>query len=204
MEIVFIFFLILLFGIVLFLSYKIVKWVIARKGRVVGVVSILFVTIVSVTIYQLLFVKMEFIQSNVYPNLYLVKNEVKNRDSLNNIIKKIVVEKIDLNFIDNGKKYIENTHKAPYAALAFYNYSKSSRLSIFQDYGTTYFIDHEEDLGGFSVEDLSMYQNEKLAIFNIRLYKNDSTQHYGLLEYYEKGDVVKIDTIILQKKINLK
>ncbi|WP_417786500.1 hypothetical protein [Tenacibaculum sp.] len=142
---------------------------------------------------------MEFIQSNVYPNLYLVKNEIKNRDSLNSIIKKRVVEKIDLNFIANGKKYTENTHKAPYAALAFYNYSKSSRLSVFQDYGTAYFIDHEEDLGGFSVEDLSMYQNEKLATFNIHPYKKDSTQYYGVLEYYRNGNVMKTDTIVLQK-----
>ena len=200
MEIVFIFFLILLFGIVLFLSYKIVKWIIARKVRVVGVVSILFITIVNATIYQLFFVKMKFIQSNVYPNLYLVKNEIKNRDSLSFIIKKRVVEKINLNFIANGKKYTENTHKAPYAALAFYTYTKSSKLSIFQDYGTAYFIDYEEDLSGFSVEEFGMYRSYKLATFNIHSYKKDSTQYYGLLEYYEKGDVVKIDTLILQKK----
>ncbi|WGH75179.1 hypothetical protein P8625_14050 [Tenacibaculum tangerinum] len=37
---------------------------------------------------------------------------------------------------------------------------------VFQDYGTAYFIDHEEDLGSFSVEDLNMYQNEKLTTFN--------------------------------------
>jgi len=200
MEIVLIFFLILLFGIVLFLSYKIVKWIIARKVRVVGVVSILFITIVNATIYQLFFVKMKFIQSNVYPNLYLVKNEIKNRDSLSFIIKKRVVEKINLNFIANGKKYTENTHKAPYAALAFYTYTKSSKLSIFQDYGTAYFIDYEEDLSGFSVEEFGMYRSYKLATFNIHSYKKDSTQYYGLLEYYEKGDVVKIDTLILQKK----
>ncbi len=199
MEILVIIYLFLFLGVGIFLIYKIFKWILAKKERIISTLSILLITIISITIHQVFFIKMEFIQSNVYPNLYLVKNEIKNRDSLNSIIKKRVVEKIDLNFIANGKKYTENTHKAPYAALAFYNYSKSSRLSVFQDYGTAYFIDHEEDLGGFSVEDLSMYQNEKLATFNIHPYKKDSTQYYGVLEYYRNGNVMKTDTIVLQK-----
>lgn len=200
MEILVIIYLFLFLGVGIFLIYKIFKWIFAKKERIISTLPILLITIISITIHQVFFIKMEFIQSNVYPNLYLVKNEIKNRDSLNNIIKKRVVEKIDLNFIANGKKYTENTHKAPYAVLAFYNYSKSSRLSMFQDYGTAYFIDNKEDLGGFSVEDLSMYQNEKLATFNIRFYKNDSTQHYGVLEYYRNGNLMKTDTIVLQQK----
>ncbi len=200
MEILVIIYLFLFLGVGIFLLYKILKWILAKKERIISTLSTLLITIISITIHQVFFIKMEFIQSNVYPNLYLVKNEIKNRDSLNNIIKKRVVEKIELNFIANGKKYTEKTHKAPYAALAFYNYSKSSRLSVFQDYGTAYFIDHEEDLGGFSVEDLSMYQHEKLATFNIHSYKKDSTQYYGVLEYYRNGNVMKTDTIVLQKK----
>lgn len=200
MEILIIIFLLTLTGISIWLFYKTLKWFFKRKTRFFWLSSLLVIGILGYTINQLFFIKMEFIQSNVYPNLYLVKNEIKNRDSLNNTIRKKVIKQINDDFITNGKRYTENTHKAPYATLAFYSYSKSSRLSVFQDYGTAYFIDHKEDLGGFSVEDLSMYQNEKLATFNIRLYKNDSTQYYGVLEYYEKGYPVKTDTLELQKK----
>ena len=200
MEILIIIFLLTLAGIGIWLFYKTLKWFFKRKTRFFWLSSLLVIGILGYTINQLFFIKMEFIQSNVYPNLYLVKNEIKNRDSLNNTIRKRVIKQINDDFITNGKRYTENTHKAPYATLAFYSYSKSSRLSVFQDYGTAYFIDHEEDLGGFSVEDLSMYQNEKLATFNIRLYKNDCTQYYGVLEYYEKGYPVKTDTLELQKK----
>lgn len=204
MEILIVIFLLLLLGTSIFLLYKVLKWIVAKKVRAIGALSILSATIISVTMYQLFFVKMEFIQSNVYPNLYLVKNEIKDRDSLHAIIKSRVIEMIDKNLINNQKVYTANTHEAPYAVLAFYSYSKSSRLSVFQDYGTAYFIDHEEDLSGFSVEDLGMYHNEKLATFNIRPNKKGTTQHYGLLEYYENGYVVKTDTVALQKKIDLK
>lgn len=200
MEILIIIFLLTLAGIGIWLFYKTLKWFFKRKTRFFWLSSLLVIGTLGYTINQLFFIKMKLIQSNVYPNLYLVKNEIKNRDSLNNIIRKKVIKQINDDFITNGKRYTENTHKAPYATLAFYSYSKSSRLSVFQDYGTAYFIDHKEDLGGFSVEDLSMYQNEKLATFNIRLYKNDSTQYYGVLEYYEKGYPVKTDTLELQKK----
>lgn len=196
MEILIIIFLLLLLGIGIFLLYKVLKWIVAKKTRIVGAVSILFISIVSISIYQLFFVKMEFIQSKVYPNLYLVKNEIKDRDSLNRIIKKRVIEKINDDFIDHGKKYTENTYEAPYAALAFYSYSKSSKLSIFQDYGTAYFIDHEEDLGGMVVEDLNMYHEQKLVTFNIRISKKDTTSYYGILDYYKDGDIIKTDTLL--------
>lgn len=207
MEIVFFFFLILLLGMILFLSYKIVKWIIVRKERVICVVSILFITIASVTTYQLFFSKMEFIQSKVYPNLYLVKNPIKDRDSLNNIIKGRVLEIIDKNLINYQTIYTENTAEVPYAILAFYTYSKNSKLSVFQDYGTAYFIDNEEDLGGMIVEDLSMYQTQKLATYNIKAYKNDTTRYYGALTYYSDAYPVKTDTInnnILTLQINQK
>ncbi|NJM79134.1 MAG: hypothetical protein HC854_04895 [Flavobacterium sp.] len=50
---------------------------------------------------------MEFIQSKVIPNLYLVKNPIKNKDSLQNDIKKVVLDKVNsqiANQIDNTKK----------------------------------------------------------------------------------------------------
>lgn len=202
MEILIIIFLLSLLGIGIFLLYKVLKWVVAKKARAIAVSSILFITIISIIMYQLFFVEMEFIQSKVYPNLYLVKNEIKDRDSLNHIIKKRVIEQIDDDFIVKGKKYTKNTHEAPYAALAFYSYSKNSRLSVFQDYGTAYFIDHEEDLGGFSVEDFGMYRSYKLAAFNIRKSKKDTTSYYGVLNYYKDGDIIKTDTFIKELNSN--
>lgn len=191
MEILLIIFLIILVGIGLFLLFKIVRWVFHKKARIVWMLILLTGIMVSVATHRLFFVKMEFVQSKVYPNLYLIKNEIKDRDSLDKLIKEKVVEMIDNNLVDTKKRYSQNTHEAPYATLAFYTYTKNSVFSVFQDYGTAYFIDNEEDLGGMIVEDLQMYQNYKLATYNIRTCKNDTTHYCGVLEYYKNGYIIK-------------
>lgn len=195
METLIIVFLLSLLGVGLFLLFKIVKWVVAKRARVFTVFSLLLIGALCYTINHLFFKKMEFIQSKVYPNLFLVKNEIKDRDSLNSIIKKMVVEKIDEDFISNVRKHTENTQQAPYAALAFYTYNKNFNLSLFQDYGTAYFIEDPEDLGGMNVESLGMYQKQKLATLNIQRYKNDKTLYYGILDYYKDAYIVKTDTL---------
>ncbi|AZJ33499.1 hypothetical protein SAMN05444344_0703 [Tenacibaculum mesophilum] len=195
MEILLIIFLLLLAGLVLFLLYKILKWIAAKRVRIIVAAALLVIAIIGNTLNRLFFTKMEMIQSTVYPNLYLVKHPIKDRDSLNNIIKSKVIEVIGKNPIINQKIYSENTYEAPYATLAFYTYSKNSKLSIFQDYGTSYFIDNQEDLGGMIVEDLSMYQTQKLATYNIKAYKNDITRYYGALTYFKDAYPVKTDTI---------
>lgn len=195
MEILLIIFLLLLAGLVLFLLYKILKWIAAKRVRIIVAAALLVIAIIGNTLNRLFFTKMEMIQSTVYPNLYLVKHPIKDRDSLNNIIKRKVIEVIGKNPIINQKIYSENTYEAPYATLAFYTYSKNSKLSIFQDYGTSYFIDNQEDLGGMIVEDLSMYQTQKLATYNIKAYKNDITRYYGALTYFKDAYPVKTDTI---------
>lgn len=195
MDILIILFLLMLLFFSLLLLYKIVRWILRKKTRIYWTAFLLSIFLFTKTINHLFFTKMEFIQSNVYPNLYLVKNELKNRDSLNNSIKKRVIKKINNGLVNNGEIYSENTYKAPYATLAFYTYSKNTIFSVFQNYGTAYFIDNEEDLGGISVEDLLMYSNDKLATFNIRHYKNDTTRLCGILEYYKNGYVVKTDTL---------
>lgn len=195
MEILLIIFLLLLAGLVLFLLYKILKWIAAKRVRIIVAAALLVIAIIGNTLNRLFFTKMEMIQSTVYPNLYLVKHPIKDRDSLNNIIKSKVIEVIGKNPIINQKIYSENTYEAPYATLAFYTYSKNSKLSVFQDYGTSYFIDNQEDLGGMIVEDLSMYQTQKLATYNIKAYKNDITRYYGALTYFKDAYPVKTDTI---------
>ncbi|WP_020532577.1 hypothetical protein [Flexithrix dorotheae] len=195
MEILLIIFLLLLAGLVLFLLYIILKWIVAKKVRIIVAASLFLIAVVGFTINYLFFTKMEFIQSKVYPNLYLVKHPIKDRDSLNSIIKSKVIEIIDKNLINNKKVYSENTAEAPYATLAFYTYSKNSKLSVFQDYGTAYFIEYEEDLGGMIVEDLNMYQTQKLATYNIKAYKTNTTRYYSTLTYYKDAYPVKTDTI---------
>nr|BFF35613.1 hypothetical protein BACT7_04750 [Tenacibaculum mesophilum] len=195
MEILLIIFLLLLAGLVLFLLYKILKWIVAKRVRIIVAAALLVIAIIGNTLNRLFFTKMEMIQSTVYPNLYLVKHPIKDRDSLNNIIKSKVIEVIGKNPIINQKIYSENTYEAPYATLAFYTYNKNSKLSVFQDYGTSYFIDNQEDLGGMIVEDLSMYQTQKLATYNIKAYKNDITRYYGALTYFKDAYPVKTDTI---------
>ncbi|WP_394420585.1 hypothetical protein [Tenacibaculum mesophilum] len=195
MEILLIIFLLLLAGLVLFLLCKILKWIAAKRVKIIVAAALLVIAIIGNTLNRLFFTKMEMIQSTVYPNLYLVKHPIKDRDSLNNIIKSKVIEVIGKNPIINQKIYSENTYEAPYATLAFYTYSKNSKLSVFQDYGTSYFIDNQEDLGGMIVEDLSMYQTQKLATYNIKAYKNDITRYYGALTYFKDAYPVKTDTI---------
>lgn len=195
MNIILLLFLIGILCIILFILYKALRWISINRIRVYTTLALLGILILTKTIHAVFFTKMEFIQSKVYPNLYLVKHPIKDRNSLNNIIKGRVLEMIDQNLINNQKVYTENTAEAPYATLAFYAYSKNSKLSVFQDYGTAYFIENEEDLGGMIVEDLSMYQTQKLATYNIKPYKKDTTRYYGMLTYYKDAYPVKADTI---------
>ncbi len=198
MEIILVIFLIATAALVFLLLYKVIRWIIAKKTRVVSILALLLIIAVGYTIKQLFFTKMEFIQSKVYPNLYLVKNEIKDRTELQQIIKKKVVNMIDNGLIDHQEIYSENTSTAPYATLAFYTYNKNSQLSLFQDYGTAYFIEKKEDLGGMIVEDLSMYGKYKLATYNRHTYKNDTTCYYGILNYYKEGYIIKTDTLLKQ------
>ena len=48
-----------------------------------------------------------------------MKNEIEDREALQEIIKKKVVNMIDNGLIDHQEIYSENTSKAPYATLVF-------------------------------------------------------------------------------------
>lgn len=143
---------------------------------------------------------MEFIQSKTIPNLYLIKNPVKNKDSLHNAIKKMVLEKVNNNVvsqIDNYKKVILNDsiQKIQYK-IDFYEYYKGSIFIPFGDAGTYYFIENEEDPGGFSVEVLDMYPKYHIAQFNLRFCKNETVNYFGTIDYYKNWEIVKTDTLI--------
>lgn len=195
MEIILIIFLIIVLAVAVFTLFKILKWVFTKKERALWLGMLFLCLVVGITINKLFFTKMEFVQSKVYPNLYLVKNEIEDKEALKVIIKKKVLEIVSKGLINNAEIYSENTYKAPYATLAFYTYTKNSIFSVFQDYGTAYFLDHEEDLGGFVVEDLGMYQKNKLATYNLRTCKKDSRLFCGVLDFFKEGYVIKTDTL---------
>ncbi|GAA6765178.1 hypothetical protein AAFH68_11120 [Flavobacterium sp. CGRL1] len=114
--------------------------------------------------------KTEFIQSKVYSNLFLIKNPPK-EDSL---LKKEITFFLIKNPPKIGKRF---TH------LDFYKYS----------WNTKYFLDNEEDSGGFSSEELSYYPEDNLGTFIITKCKNDTTKLVG--ELFTKSPF-KADTII--------
>lgn len=144
----------------------------------------------GVIINTVFFKRMEFIQSNVYPNLYLVKYAVKNQNIRNQAIREKIIEHLE-NGYPEGKKLAYRKGKYIY----FYEYNKQFPFGLFQDAGTYYFIDNEEDLGGFVSEELGMYTQYLLAEFYLDNCKNDSTTYCGELSYFNEGDFVKADSL---------
>lgn len=185
------FLLIFLFGF-LFLLYKIVSWIGKKRVRVVLVLSLVGIFLVVKTIDYFFFTKIKFIQSKVYPDLYLIKNPIKDKGILQNTIKDFVITTVK----DNEKATVSRKVKYP---LRFYKYVKSWNPLVFGDSGTAYFIENEEDLGGMVVEDLSIYTKHKLATFMMIPDKKDTTFSYGILAYYKEGYVVKTDTLKEEK-----
>jgi len=162
------------------------KWIFHTKARAIGVSLSLLTVVVSFTIYQLFFVKLEFIQSKVYPDLYLVKNFPEDRSVLNQSIKDFVMKSIK---VQTKNQYLDlNT------SLRFYQYYKSYNPLVFGDSGTAYFIDNEEDLGGMVVEDLSMYNTFKLAVLD-KTVCEDKTHYCAKLHFFEKSNIVRTDII---------
>lgn len=139
---------------------------------------------------------MEFIQSKVYKNMYLIKNPINNRDSIQSSIKQICLQKMNNEFLGNEKKYKNYNSDSTSVWLNydfdFYNYSDNWLGS-----NTAHFIENEEDDGGpTSIHFLSEIQNEKLASFRINYCKNDTINYYASITYYNKEREIKTDTII--------
>ncbi|MFD2562912.1 hypothetical protein [Aquimarina rubra] len=188
MEILLIIFLLTIVGIVLFLLFKILKWVFQKKSRMVGVLFLSVSIGAGIIINKLFFVKMEFIQSKVYPDLYIIKNPTEDKNVLQKAIKTIVLEKT--------KKNLNNSISDVEHSIDFYEYTKGSFFIPFNDAGTYYFIDHEEDPGGFSVEVLDMYSNYRIAEFSLQRCQEDTSSYYGKLKYYKDAKIIKTDTIL--------
>lgn len=162
--------------------------------------SLVAACLLAILINTVFFKKIEFVQSKVYPNLYLVKNPIKNKDSLSEIIKTMVVQKMNDQFLGNQEKFkLRNSERSiPVLdySIRFYEYYNGWGSNPFGEAGTAHFINNEEDPGGFSSELLANYQTYQIASFDLKYCINDTVNYVGNLSHFTNGSVVKIDPII--------
>lgn len=140
---------------------------------------------------------MRFIQSEVYPNLYLVKYPDKDYSEVEKAIKEKIREHLKT----------EHTTGKPLAYTdenGIYFYELGGRIFGFLgDAGTGYFIDHEEDLGGFVTEELGMYTNYRLAEFYYDPCPQDANLICGEIGYFKAGEFFKTDSLKNMVKIQV-
>ena len=158
MEIILIlFFLVFLAGI-LFLAFKLCKWILVNKIRAWICLGIVLISSVGLGIHHLFFKHMMLIQSEVYPNLYLAKYYENDENQLHSLIREQIKNHLS-HQVPVGKKLAYQKDNL----IFFYAYYKAFPISVFQDAGTAYFLENEEDLGGLVTEELGMYHRYKLA-----------------------------------------
>ena len=130
--------------------------------------------------------KVEFVQSNVFNKLYLIKNPSKS-DSL---LKTQIIDFL-----------MKNSHKSdfmlkiqPKKGIHFYKYTSD----------TKYFIENEgDDTGGFSQNSITDYTEDDIATFFISKCEKDTTKLVGKLYFYGNAGFsskVEIDTLIYHCK----
>lgn len=191
MEIVLVLFLLILIIVFLYIIFKIFKWILNNRMRRIYAFTFVVLMLLSGLIHKLFFEKMEFIQSKVYPNLYLVKHPIEDRDSLNKSIKNKVLQDINNQFVWNKNNIEENR-------IRFYVYTTAWGFSN----GTKHFIENKEDPGGFSSEELDNYQEQKMAYFELKQCENDSLNYLGNLIYFKDGLEVNSEILIDDCKEN--
>ncbi|WP_153937000.1 hypothetical protein [Riemerella anatipestifer] len=182
--------------LIIFLLYKITLWIGKNKKRVNWALSLLGILLLVKIVDFVFFTKMEFIQSRVYQNMYLIKNPVNSKDSVYSIIKQICLERMNKEFIGNETKYRYYNRDSSKVwlnyDLEFYNYSDD-----FFGSNTAHFIEYEEDDGGpTSMHFLSEIENEKLSRFSIHYCENDTVNYYAKITYYDNEREIKTDTIV--------
>ena len=198
-------FLLILLLIGVYLLFRAIKWTLKKKIRIKWALVIILVVAVTNLIKVVFFTKMEFIRSNVYPNLYLIKNPVNNRDSIHKAIEEMVLKKVNTELLDKleANEFSENLMNTSSYRFRFYEYYTGTFFLIpFGEAGTKHFIENEEDPEGFSSEELSHYNQYRIAEFNVGYCKNDTLHYVGRLNYYQGWDVIKTDTLFNQCIIN--
>lgn len=181
----------------LYLLFRLLKWIFTNKKRTILTLSLVGFYLILILINNLFFKKMEFIQSKVYTDLYIVKNPIRDKDSLKEIIKDMVIQKMNAEFIGNEGKYKyrfdikEQTIVELDYNIKFFEYYKGGLLTE----GTAWFINHKEDPGGFSSEYLSDYDDYVIANFAVDYCENDTINYKGILHYANKLEI-RSDTLI--------
>lgn len=173
MSIVIIVSIIVITGISLFLLSR---WAICKKVRVFCLLALFGAILVSVTIHQLFFMKMEFVQSQIYPDLYLVKNPVDGKSIVYQSVRKKVAQ--------------EKENNEP-TTLRFYEYTKGD----WGENGTAYFMEHKERRDGMTAELLEYYPEYLIAIYSLQ----PCSKGQGYLEkldYYNERKPIKTDTLL--------
>jgi len=188
MGILMIIFILIFASIGLFLLLKIFKWVFQKKVRMIGLLILLVCIAVSITTYTLFFVKMELIQSKVYPNLYLIKNPVKDKKIVNKAIEEKITQRMNTQLTGKNKE----SKDKQLSTLSFYEYSKGD----WGESGTAYFIEHKERQDGMTAELLEYYPEYLIANFSLQPCKNDSSNYFGKVDYYNEVRIIKTDTLL--------
>ena len=175
--------LVIIIGVCSWLLFKILKWSLKKRERIVVILVSSICIILGTLLYQQYFVKMEFIQSEVYPNLYIVKNPSEDMNTVNKAIREKVIQLIN----QQVTKDIQS-----YPAFSFYKYNKGD----WGENGTAYFIKHKERRDGMTAELLEYYPEYLLAEFRVQPCKKNNAYFYGKLEYYHEDKRVKTDTLL--------
>ncbi len=187
MEIITIILLLILVIVCSYLVFKTLKWVFQKRIRCIWMLFLVVGVVASIPVYKLFFVKMEFVQSKVYPDLYFIKNPISNKDSINKIIKEKVIQ------LSNNQFKSKEIPKKPQAyTLRFYEYSKGD----WGENGTAYFVEHKEKPEGMLPELLEYYPEYLMAKFSLQACKKDTSSYYGKLEYYNDSKIIKTDTLL--------
>ncbi|MBT1062758.1 hypothetical protein KJY73_04185 [Bowmanella sp. Y26] len=190
MELVLIIFLLLMLSGILFLGVRLILWILKNKTRARVLYATLILGLIGLGVHNVFYKNMRFIQSEVYPNLYLVKYPDEDVDVLYQAIRQRVITHLKSEF-PAGKTlaYEKET------SIFFYQYYKAFPISVFQDEGTAYFLENEEDLGGMVTEELGMYGKYKLAEFNYTPCQAEAYGHCGELRYFDENGLVKSDRL---------
>ncbi|WP_169546104.1 hypothetical protein [Sneathiella aquimaris] len=186
MEVLIVIFLIFLLISVLLLALRLLKWILRDKMRSQLFCVLLVIGFVGVGGHHFFLKNMLFIQSEVYPDLYLIKYPENDQSVLHQAIQDTVKHHFSKRGAAGKKLAYENEN-----AIFFYEYYKAFPLSVFQDEGTAYFLDNEEDLGGLVTEEIGMYTQYKLAEFAYVRCKDEVTLYCGELRFFNENGVVK-------------
>jgi hypothetical protein len=175
--------------LLLVLCFRLLKWTLKSNRRIQVVLVVFGGIVTAMGINHFLFKNMQFIQSNVYPNLYLVKYPDKDFAKVQEAIQEKITE------------YLKTEHKLgkPLAytnenGIYFYEFGGRT-FGFIGDAGTGYFLDHEEDLGGFVSEELGMYTDYLMAEFYYDPCTQDTTLVCGEINWFKEGDYFRADSL---------